>query len=455
MMRSLSLKLILAFMSISLIGVALVAIFAIRLTANEFGNFIFDQNREGLVTNLSEYYRTHGGWIGVDEYFPFSGLQPPRGPMGVMGERSSIALMNKSGKVIMAGMGYRKGDHVTQSGLAQSLAIEVDGEEVGRLLAGRNAFRPSGAGEAFLDRVNRMLLYGAIGATAVALILGIVLARTLTRPLRELTAATRAVAEGDLELQVPVRSHDELGQLAASFNQMNTELAHARNLRRQMTADIAHELRTPLSIILGHTEAVQDGVFQPSLETFHIIHDEANRLDRLVEDLRTLSLAEAGELPLDRRPVSLEMLLEKAIAAHSPVAQQKEITLQVKVASDLPDIDVDPDRMLQVLGNLLSNALFHTPNGGLITLSAMQTQQGIEIHVQDNGPGVAPEELSRIFDRFYRGDKSRQRNEGTSGLGLAIAKSIVEEHGGRIRVESKLGEGATFIIALQAQQKSA
>jgi two-component system OmpR family sensor kinase/two-component system sensor histidine kinase BaeS len=128
--------------------------------------------------------------------------------------------------------------------------------------------------------------------------------------------------------------------------------------------------------------------------------------------------------------------------------------LQVKVASDLPDIDVDPDRMLQVLGNLLSNALFHTPNGGLITLSAMQTQQGIEIHVQDNGPGVAPEELSRIFDRFYRGDKSRQRNEGTSGLGLAIAKSIVEEHGGRIWVESKLGEGATFVIALQAQQKS-
>jgi two-component system sensor histidine kinase BaeS len=280
----------------------------------------------------------------------------------------------------------------------------------------------------------------------VALLLGIVLARNLTKPLRELTSATRAVAVGDLDQQVPVRSKDELGQLAEAFNQMNANLARSRDLRRQMTADIAHELRTPLSVILAHAEGIKDGVLPASEDTLQVIHDETMRLSTIVEDLRTLSLAETGELGLTPRMVSPGELLKQVATAQSPRAKQREIKIDFDFESGLPEIEVDPDRIAQVLGNLMDNALRYTPNGGQITLSAGRTSNGVQLRVQDNGPGIEAEELSHIFNRFYRADKSRQRDDGGSGLGLAIAKSIVERHKGQIWAESKPGEGMTLVV---------
>ena len=305
----------------------------------------------------------------------------------------------------------------------------------------------------FIRRVNQALIIAAIAAIAISLLLGILLARTLIRPLRELTVATHAVAAGDLAQQVPVRSQDELGELAKSFNQMNATLAHSRDLRRQMTADIAHDLRTPLSIITGHAEGLSDGVLPADQETFDIILDEAQRLSRLVEDLRTLSLAEAGELPLHRTPTSPQLLLERTISSHTPQAQRKDITLMLEMPPILPDINADADRMAQVLGNLMTNALHYTPTQGQITLAATQQSGFIEITIQDSGPGIAPDELAHVFDRFYRGDKARQRHSngakgGGSGLGLAIAKSIVEGHGGTIRAESEQKGGARFVVTL-------
>ncbi|MCI0649245.1 MAG: ATP-binding protein, partial [Chloroflexi bacterium] len=249
----------------------------------------------------------------------------------------------------------------------------------------------------------------------------------------------------------PVRSDDELGELATSFNQMSADLAQARDLRRQMTADIAHDLRTPLSIILGHAEALRDGVLPATAESFEVIHDEARRLNRLVDDLRTLSLSEAGELPLTRRPTPPAELLERAVAAHAPQARQKEIALQVEAAAGLPAVDVDPDRMAQVLDNLVGNALRYTPAGGRISLGARPDPAGVVLMVEDSGPGVPAGELPFIFERFYRGDKSRQRAAGGSGLGLAIARAIVEAHGGRIAAESAPGEGLAVAIELQAK----
>jgi len=332
--------------------------------------------------------------------------------------------------------------------LADADPITVDGQTVGWILSMRMEFGRGPSEALFLNRINQTLIYSAIGALFVALLLGIFLARTLTRPLRELTAATRAVAEGDLGLTVPVRSRDELGELTASFNRMSEELARSTSIRRQMTADIAHELRTPISIILGHADAVHDRVLPPTQETFDIIRDEACRLERLVEDLRTLSRADAGELSLTRRPISPATLLEDAAADYHPLALERGIEVRREIAPDLPEVYVDPDRMAQVLGNLLSNALRYTLKGGIVTLAASLLENEVEIRIQDTGPGIGAEDIQHVFDRFYRADKSRQRDSGGLGLGLAIAKSIVENHGGHIWAESPDDSGTTFVIRL-------
>ncbi len=447
-MRSLALKLVLSFLAISLIGTGLVAVLAGQATANEFGHYTARQNQAAILAELADYYEQHGSWEGVETAVSF------RSGNG-RGQGGGVALADTSGQIVLGGIGYRPGRQLADDTLARGVPITVNSIQVGTLLAGNEAAGGKmGQAEAeFLTQVNQALTLAAGGATAVALLLAIFLARTLTRPLRELTTATRAVAKGDLEQQVAVRSQDELGELAASFNQMSADLTHARDLRRQMTADIAHDLRTPISVILGHAEALEDGVFPPTPENIHIIHDEAQRLNRLVADLRTLSLAEAGELPLVKRPSNLAVLLQDTISAHTPQAQRQDVALRIDIPSKLPEVDLDAYRIAQVLGNLASNALRHTPAGGSITLGAREMNGRIQLQVQDSGTGITPEDLPHIFDRFYRADKSRRREEQSgSGLGLAIAKSIVEGHNGRIWADSQLNQGTTFFIELESEE---
>jgi signal transduction histidine kinase len=244
-----------------------------------------------------------------------------------------------------------------------------------------------------------------------------------------------------------VRTQDEIGELATSFNQMSTHLARANQLRRQMTADIAHDLRTPTSVIMGYTEALSDGKLQGTPEMYRVMHEEAQHLNHLIDDLRTLSLADAGELPLMRQAIAPQTVLERTAAAHSIQANNQGTALLIQPATGLPLINIDPDRMAQVLGNLVNNALRHTPAGGQIALSAARRNGDVILQVQDSGSGIAAEELPHIFNRFYRGDKSRS-HDGASGLGLAIARSIVEAHGGTIAAISTLGQGTTFTITL-------
>jgi len=343
---------------------------------------------------------------------------------------------------------YQMGDIVSNDELEQGAAVTVDGQAVGTVLTTGKASELSPREELFLTRINWALFYAAFGATLIALVLGFFLARTLTRPLRELTAASQAVAQGDLEQQVAVRSRDELGELAIAFNQMSAELARANRARRQMTADIAHDLRTPLTVIKGYAEALWNGDLPPAAATFETVYQEAEHLSHLVEDLRTLSLVDAGKLTLHRQAVQLKDILERTAAAHLPQAQQSGIALDVDVAADLPAIHADPERLAQVLGNLVGNALRYTPEGGRITLTARQRASVVQLTVQDTGTGIDPADLPHIFDRFYRGDEARETNEGESGLGLAIAKSLVEAHGGSISVSSTPGAGSTFIIIL-------
>ncbi|MAU01668.1 MAG: two-component sensor histidine kinase [Anaerolineaceae bacterium] len=443
-MRSLVVKLSLVFLLVSLIGIALVAFFASRVSASEFSNYADAQSDSVLINQLANYYEVNGSWDNI-ERIGIGGIGPNSEQV------RPFAVVDTQGQVVLGGLGQTMGNRVPRGWLNRGIPVEVDGQEVGQIIfaesRGRGMMMAPPRND-FTERVNRAIFLAALGATAVSLIIGVVLARSLTKPLQEITQATQAVAQGNLTQQVPVRSDDELGRLATSFNQMSADLAQSRDLRRQMTADIAHDLRTPLSLILGHAEALSDGVLPPTPETFDVIHDEARRLNRLVEDLRLLSLAEAGELSLATRPVLPQSLLERAVVAHSPTAQQKQIELVLNAPPDLPEVIVDPDRMAQVLDNLVANALRYTPENGRIQLSARQNHAAVQLKVQDSGPGMDDAELAHVFDRFYRGDRSRQRHDGGSGLGLAIARSIVVAHNGRIWAESVPGQGAAFIIEL-------
>lgn len=357
-------------------------------------------------------------------------------------------MVDEAGKVIIPNERYRIGDQVPKADLTLGIPITEDDQVIGILIPVSVPFEGNPREVEFIDRINRTLLYGALIGAVFALLLGVFLSRTLTRPIRELTQATRAVSEGDLSQQVPVRSDDELGELAQAFNKMSTELSRSIKTRKQMTADIAHELRTPLSLILGHAEAVHDGVLPATRENFEIIREEATRLEHLVNDLRILSLADAGELAINLQPIEPQRLLQEVAALYQYQAQRMNITLDLDSAAPLPTIEVDPGRITQVLTNILDNALRHTPMGGRIILAAKQIQDQIEISIQDSGPGITAQDVNRIFDRFYRTDPSRQREDGGSGLGLAIARSIVQAHGGQIRAESEPSKGLKIVIVL-------
>jgi signal transduction histidine kinase len=296
------------------------------------------------------------------------------------------------------------------------------------------------------------LLAGTLGASLIALLIGILLSKHFLSPLAELTKAISAMKQGNLSQQVPVRTHDELGKLARAFNQMSAELHRSNQLRKQMTADIAHDLRTPLMVISGYLEALQDGTLQPTAERFDLMNQEAIVLKRLIDDLRTLSLADAGELKLVRLPVQPRELLEQVQQSFEPIAVEQQVKLCVEADDRLPAIQIDRERMVQVLENLVSNALRYTPADGLITLRANQQQDSVRLVVTDTGDGIPQDQLQNIFERFYRIEESRTQNNGESGLGLAIAKSIIEAHHGTIAAVSQVGAGTSIMINLPIKE---
>ncbi|MEJ2262333.1 MAG: HAMP domain-containing sensor histidine kinase [Anaerolineales bacterium] len=455
MMHSLASKLTLAFLLVGLTGAVLVAVFIRQRTRREFDQFILDQNQQALVSNLTEYYQANGSWNGLNNVFRPGREEPfPKPEAGTRWEtrRSLFTVADANGTIVLAGGLEHLGQTISQSDLKKGVPLEVDDKTVGWLLftPALDRFRPGTPEGNFLNSVNQATIFSALGAAGIALILGGILAYTLTRSLREMTAATQLLAKGELGHQVKVRSKDELGVLADSFNQMSAALARSNDLRRRMTADIAHDLRTPLSVILGYTEGLSDGKLQASAETFSVMHIEALHLSRLIDDLKILALADAGELPLARQRIAPDVLLRRASDAHRVEADRQRIGIRITVPSGLPDVEVDVERMAQILGNLMGNALRYTPPRGEITLSAERTGGGVRLRVSDNGAGIPAEDLPYIFGRSFRGDKARRQEEGETGLGLAIAKSLVEAQGGKISVESAVGEGTTFTIELPA-----
>lgn len=457
--NSLFLKLILAFLIVSLVGSGLSAFFIQQRTTRAFDRFLDDQGRAELLSTLSQFYALNQTWRDVDKYVflvrtqeDLNVLEPAGAAHPDTNQHVNIRhlpyiLVDLHGRILL-GDPDRRGQFVDIQ-KENSYPILVERNVVGYLvsIAADRRWTDDSPELAFLTVVNRSLIISTLITLALALLLGAFFASKTTRSINQLTQGTQRIAKGELGYQVKVESDDEIGKLALAFNKMSTDLEESTKMRQQMTADIAHDLRTPLSVLLGYTEALSDGKLAGNSEVYATMHLETRHLQHLIDDLRTLSLADAGELPLNRQDCQPETLLQRTAAAMRPQAEARGIHIDLQVETGLPSISVDSERMAQVLGNLVSNALRYTPENGQIRLSAWSELGRVNIGIQDTGPGISPEDLPYIFNRFYRGNKSRHPN-GEAGLGLAIAKSLVEAQGGRISVESQPGAGAKFTITL-------
>ena len=292
-------------------------------------------------------------------------------------------------------------------------------------------------------------------SVGVALVLsgavGLIFSRAIAHPLRQLTAAARRVARGQLDQQVPVRSHDELGQLSRAFNEMTARLQAVRQMQTDFVANVSHELRTPLTSVKGLVETLQDGAVddvQVRDRFLGTVAGETDRLIRLVNDLLLLSRVDSEALILSKSPVDLIELLQAVIRRLAPQAEERSLAVQVEAGPDVPPVQADPDRLTQVLLNLLDNAFKYSPHGGTVTVALEAKDQSVQIQVRDQGIGIPADDLPHIGERFYRSDKARSRAQGGSGLGLAIARALVELHGGTLHVESQAVQGTTVTVAL-------
>jgi signal transduction histidine kinase len=311
------------------------------------------------------------------------------------------------------------------------------------------------AEQIFLNRTNSYLWIAGLMAIAVALLLGILLTRQITRPIRDLTTGAQHIADGDLNYRAKVNSQDELGKLARSFNSMAVKLNNSEQSRRRLVSDVAHELRTPLTIIEGTVDGILDGVFLPDQEHLESIKEQTALLTHLVKDLSELSLAESGQLKLEILPTDIVDMVNRKCSQFEVSAKVKKIQIKLEASTDIPEVQADLKRIEQVIANLLSNAIRHTPENGQITVSIKKVDLGspagkpsITISVADTGEGIDTEHLPHIFERFYRVESSRSRSEGGVGLGLAIVKQMVQAHGGQVLVESQPGKGSTFTVIL-------
>jgi len=454
-MRSITIKLILAFLLVGISGSLMVSLIIWQRTRSAFDQFVITREQQGLLRLLVRYYQRRGSWEGIESTLQGfdGGFPPPMFETPFAWQSRPFTLADAHGVVRYSPDEQQIGKRLSRGELRRAIALELNGEQVGWVLIPppRQLLQPGSVEERFLRTVRSATVLSAVGASILALLLGSLLAFGLTRTLHELKNAALDIAKGKYGRQVQVRSQDELGELAQAFNQMSRQLESAIQARRQMTADIAHDLRSPLTVIQGYTEALSDGKLEGNEEVYQILHQETQQLSRLIDDLRLLSLADAGELPLAMQAVDPRVLLERAQARFQIQAARNQVDLQLEAHEPLAPIRVDSERMAQVLDNLIQNALRYTSPGGTIWLRATQDARQVLLEVSDNGAGIAAHDLPRIFDRFYRADPSRSQN-GQSGLGLAIVKSLIELQGGNIAVLSAPGKGTTFTITFPKEQ---
>jgi len=443
--HSLRFRLLVAFTLVILVVVGAIYLFVSQTTQVEVRRHVerSEQARfERVAFELYHYYRERGGWEGIQPYVEQWG--------SLYGRR--IILTDSCGIVVADSQGELLGQQYHPSTPGMRFPPPWEGDSVGTFYISPESSAVFPSPWSLSQAIGHFLLWGALLAATVALVITYFLSRRISAPVKALTLAARQLGRGDLSQRVQSKDKGELGELAQAFNAMAENLKRNEQLQRNMIADTAHELRTPLSNLKGYLEAIRDGVVRPDPDTIRSLDEEANLLSRLVDDLQELSLAEAHELKLNCQAGDIKKLVNQAIAVRQNQAATKGVLVSAKMPKRLPQVNIDSRRISQVLLNLIDNAITHTLRGGIITIAARQLDSWVEISVEDTGEGIPAEDLPNVFERFYRVDKSRTRATGGTGLGLVIAKSLVEAHHGTIVVESELGKGSRFSFTIPVSE---
>jgi signal transduction histidine kinase len=443
--NSLRLRLILMFMLVVMVAVGTVALVASQATIYNLQTYAVTKDDQQIVLTLLTAYHQHQSQQALQiltEQLARSSHQRI-----ILYDHQMRAITDSDRKVIGQVITLPNASVTSFSSLPPSpLYISTDMQ----LANLRSLTTPDTAEATFLAAVNRALWLAVLVAGLTALLLALLFARAFLKPLHTLKAAAGRMEQGDLSQRVSLKGKGEIGALAHAFNTMADGLSRAEQLRRNLVSDVAHELRNPLMNIRGYLELLQDQVLEPTPETLTSLYEETSLLSRLVADLHDLSLAEAGQLHLARRPISLEEVVNQTVQMVQPHLTRKNLVLHVCIPSDLPRVEADQERVAQILRNLFSNAITHTPNKGEISITASHGESVVTISIRDTGSGIASDHLPYLFERFYRVDSSRARATGGTGLGLAIVKQMVQAHGGQITVDSHPGKGTCFTFTLPA-----
>lgn len=461
-------RLILAFILIALLSVASVAIVFRQSAASQVRAYMFRGGmfgQQGLVVALEEYYRENHTWQGVQDSLLAPMHGQGRGPgnpnagagamMGMMGMASQgLRLADAQGVLVADTADPQASGRLSASELQGAIPLRSRGAVVGYLLLEGGVRFNRNDEIALVGLINRAVLKAALIVIGFAILLALLLGYRLSQPVQALTRAAGRLARGDLSQRVDVQGDDEIAALGQAFNQMAASLQQAEESRRAMTADIAHELRNPLAVQRAHLEALQDGVYPATPENLAPVLDQNILLTHLVDDLRTLALADTGQLHLEFTPTDFPALIQRVAARFSSQADAQGVALRITSHGACVPVSLDPIRVEQILGNLLSNALRYTPAGGRIELELHCTSTMARLAVRDTGPGIAEQALPHVFERFYRSDRSRSRAEGGTGLGLAIARQLAEAHQGSLVAANDPRGGAVFTLELPYAQGS-
>ncbi|BCY19035.1 two-component sensor histidine kinase [Leptolinea sp. HRD-7] len=471
MRNSLIIKLMGAFLLLIIVSALIISIPTMLTTKSAFDQYS-NTNRQNWSTRLAgtlvDYYETNGSWDGIDTLLASTLSTRPNSKPGMFGKENDgmrhsmsmgmmgnddqhVILADQNAVILFDSSGEHTGKYLPEEDRKKGITLLSGSNPIGTLIVSKDTIGKGTPAAAFLTSVNRSIVASVIVSLMIAIILGGVLFNQVTSPLRQLKKAADAVGTGNFKERVSIHSNDEFADVGRSFNQMAESLEKAEENRLHYMADIAHELRTPLTAIQGTIEAMQDKILPLDEEQLDNLHSQTILLNRLVNDLRLLSLAETGHLKLDLKYINPGELTRQTLESMKLLAGQKSITIKVDIQDGLPECKLDSDRYAQIINNLLSNAIRYTPEKGTITVKLSSSTGNLELSIIDTGSGIPPEDLPFVFDRFYRADRSRSRASGGAGLGLAIVKHLVEAHGGRISVISPVedtGYGTRFDIQL-------